>query len=476
MQFSTTIFFYSSYKKQQKTTYSFSEDEPDIVPNNESSNTDVKQSLVDQINNLKNELELERETSKKIRNDFAHYRDRQQDHDGNSSSLLQKYNLLEEELEEEKSRSKTLSNELNESRIRIKVAEEIEKKMDASGNTKDSLYEATKKLVKEGDKNFTLALELQKTREQLSEITKEVHQFRSTLFQGINGGVANVDNYSHVGIGELLRIRIQQSEQQSTQDYTILSSAATRRDTSLSESTENETSSNVGSIQKMEKKLMSVEQRNQNLTKKCSKLEAEIQSSGSGSKRMNDINKKMAQITERSRYERDARMKVENDLSVANKKVDALSDHIEKLMIHLKHEAIAKVRALSEKVRIQREVEMLRHRNMIMAKRNGRKDRAIIEIREGGKILEDQLRLMDEKYMELRMKLDWTRIQSERVIKKKEEEARELRAKFIVFDSLSADAMKKVRLMLCCDVSPGAFDVEKNFFKKDVLTLTLCSQ
>ena len=33
------------------------------------------------------------------------------------------------------------------------------------------------------------------------------------------------------------------------------------------------------------------------------------------------------------------------------------------------------------------------------------KDRYLIELREGSKILEDQLRLMDEKYLELRGKL-----------------------------------------------------------------------
>ena len=32
-----------------------------------------------------------------------------------------------------------------------------------------------------------------------------------------------------------------------------------------------------------------------------------------------------------------------------------------------------------------------------------------MELKEGGKILEDQLKLMDEKYLELRQKLDYMR-------------------------------------------------------------------
>ena len=53
----------------------------------------------------------------------------------------------------------------------------------------------------------------------------------------------------------------------------------------------------------------------------------------------------------------------------------------------------------------------------------------ICELRDSGKLLEDQLRLMDEKYMELRAKLDYTRNQTERVLKQKDVEVRELRMK-----------------------------------------------
>ena len=53
----------------------------------------------------------------------------------------------------------------------------------------------------------------------------------------------------------------------------------------------------------------------------------------------------------------------------------------------------------------------------------------ISELRDSGKLLEDQLRLMDEKYMELRAKLDYTRNQTERVLKQKDVEVRELRMK-----------------------------------------------
>lgn len=56
--------------------------------------------------------------------------------------------------------------------------------------------------------------------------------------------------------------------------------------------------------------------------------------------------------------------------------------------------------------------------------------RVIAELREGTKVLEDQLRLMDEKYLELRSKLDVTRSQFQEIIKRVAKENKELRVKY----------------------------------------------
>lgn len=54
----------------------------------------------------------------------------------------------------------------------------------------------------------------------------------------------------------------------------------------------------------------------------------------------------------------------------------------------------------------------------MLAKKNSSRDRLINELKEGAKILEDQLRLMDEKYIELRNKLDWTRQHSQKEVRR----------------------------------------------------------
>ena len=85
-------------------------------------------------------------------------------------------------------------------------------------------------------------------------------------------------------------------------------------------------------------------------------------------------------------------MKLSKEPTEETKKVEALSEHIEKLMMHLKYEAIAKARSLSDQSRLQRELESTKARIDYLDKKNARKDTVLAEQREAGKLLEDQLR------------------------------------------------------------------------------------
>lgn len=66
----------------------------------------------------------------------------------------------------------------------------------------------------------------------------------------------------------------------------------------------------------------------------------------------------------------------------------------------------------------ERDIKLLKNRNAVLTKKNHARDRLINELKEGAKILEDQLRLMDEKYIELRNKLDWTRQHSQKEVRR----------------------------------------------------------
>ncbi|CAM9725477.1 unnamed protein product, partial [Scytosiphon promiscuus] len=142
---------------------------------------------------------------------------------------------------------------------------------------------------------------------------------------------------------------------------------------------------------------------------------------------------KATQLVERLRQEKAARLKADRKTQRVAGKVQVLSDHIEKLMMFLKHEATQKAKAHEQQRRLQKELELVKAgRSTALLRSNQAKDRVMTELREGSKILEDQLRLMDEKYMELRTKLDWTRTKSEKDVRRARAQASALRTKWAI--------------------------------------------
>ena len=139
---------------------------------------------------------------------------------------------------------------------------------------------------------------------------------------------------------------------------------------------------------------------------------------------------KLMQMVERTRVEKESRLKTEQEVKSANKKVEMLTEHMEKLMIHLKHEATSKTRSVEQLRVTEKETVRLKEKCDLISRKSSAKDRLILELREGSKVLEDQLRLMDEKFLELRTKLDWAREQGNKKIKKAEKTAKELRQKY----------------------------------------------
>lgn len=138
---------------------------------------------------------------------------------------------------------------------------------------------------------------------------------------------------------------------------------------------------------------------------------------------------RMAASQLRSLRQRHKRLK--HDLAGSEDKVDALTEHIEKLMIHLKHEAAAKARAMDAARKAEREAGRLRERGHGLAQSNLERERVILELKEGAKILEDQLRLMDQKYVELRGKLDWTRAHAKKEVARAEKQVDHVRRQWI---------------------------------------------
>lgn len=139
---------------------------------------------------------------------------------------------------------------------------------------------------------------------------------------------------------------------------------------------------------------------------------------------------KAVSLVERIRLEKEERLRCEGEQKHHLKKIEMLSDHVEKLMIHLKHEAAAKIKTVDQLRASEKRNEDTQGKLGLIMRKSAAKDRLIAELREGSKILEDQLRLMDEKYLELRTKLDYAREVASKKVRQAQKTASDLRVKF----------------------------------------------
>eukprot|EP01038_Epipyxis_sp_PR26KG_P005460 gene5460-7558_t len=128
--------------------------------------------------------------------------------------------------------------------------------------------------------------------------------------------------------------------------------------------------------------------------------------------------------------EKSHRIILEDFIKSQNNKISLLVEHIEKLMKALKFESVKTMKILDSNKQLlafqsSATGRMAQQDRLIKAK-----SRLINELQEGSKVLEDQLRLMDEKYLELRTKLDVARNQFSKEIKHVKKECTILRHKY----------------------------------------------
>ena len=167
---------------------------------------------------------------------------------------------------------------------------------------------------------------------------------------------------------------------------------------------------------------------------------------------------KLTQMIERVRIEKEGKCRADAEAAAFRKKTEMLSDHMEKLMAHLRHESATKLRLVKQLNEAEEMNRSLKQNYSVLLKKNATKDRFILEMHEGSKVLEDQLKLMDEKvsscsllccislsvclhpgplnshcclqYLNLRSKLDYAREWGSKKLARSERTASELRSKF----------------------------------------------
>lgn len=314
-------------------------------------------------------------------------------------------------------------------------------------------YDVTRRSVEEGEKSIALAFQLAKYKDEVTMLQAEIQTLRTALIRGINGGLSDSTHYVNVDLVELLRLRIQEVTSSS------LNSNPHPRQTSyspnsISNSTHTTTpyttnESSFGVVLALEQQIYKGTQQKDALHAKYLSVKSELEARANEVDDVENLRQKVSQMGMRLHDERQVKIKAQTDLADEQSKVKILSDQIEKLMVPLKHVATDKARTLAEFSRLKKEIDVSTRSNAALTKKNERKDQAIAELIESTKPIEGQMRVMEEKYVELRSKLEWTRSQTDRALRKKDKELREtdeeltgLRAEVV---RLSLSVMDEVR-------------------------------
>ncbi|GMF31171.1 unnamed protein product [Phytophthora fragariaefolia] len=313
------------------------------------------------------------------------------------------------------------------------------------------VFVKSEQLVQQGEKHLRVAELLDKTKSELAQLREEVGGVRRTLLRGIglDPTIASQDSsvddmlYQHVKLEELVRLRLKGLEH----EWQLAGGPTSSNiDPATEEGQEGVEPSSchlpnvetfsaldvlgLGGVGRLEREMRVLRSRNKRLLERTERLESELDTAQAGLRDLQAMREKVVEMVGRERIEKELRAKSELTNTELGEKVAALSEHVEKLMVHLKHEAAAKTRAVEAQRRVDKELLDTKDKLATATRKQAAQDAKVAELEQGARILEDQLRLMDEKFIDVRNKLDWTRSNARKESKQLSAELRSLRMKW----------------------------------------------
>ena len=278
----------------------------------------------------------------------------------------------------------------------------------------------------EGEKNRLLA-------ETLTKVTAE----RDTQWRTpsrpkvpvgrISRGEKTADAYKNVTTLQLVELRERSMELEGRQSKTIISkrSVASEEPSEAppapSEPTPEGNEAVAAAIKRLEGEIAKLRGKLRHSEDEKTSLRAELRGALAAGDDVRALKHKATELLARGKAEKDQRQKAEAEAKRRARRSRRLSDHVEKLMVHLKHEVGAKAQVTDQLRRAEKDLDTAKLRSRTLARRNNAREKFVLELKEGSKILEDQLKLMDRRYLELRAKLDWTRQHAETQVQRREE-------------------------------------------------------
>ena len=328
----------------------------------------------------------------------------------------------------------------------------------------DEIYDLSSKVVGEGEKNRLLGETLSKVTEARDALIADAEATKKYLVGRVTKGEKTADAYKNVTTLQLVELRERSLKLEGRQ-----AKFASKKSVVAEEPTEEATEATVtpegneavaAAIKNLEGEIAKLRGKLRHSDDEKTSLRAELRGALASQDDVRALKHKATELLARGKAEKDARQRAEGDAKLTGKKVAALSDHVEKLMVHLKHEVGAKAQVTDALRRAEKDLDTNKLRSRTLARRNNAREKFVLELKEGSKILEDQLKLMDRRYLELRAKLDWTRQHAETQVKRAKKAASTLRAKWALATNSSQGLLDEVQLP-----QPGA--MQQSHFAPD---------
>ena len=343
------------------------------------------------------------------------------------AAMREHIDALRSELKEEHNKRKTAEK-------RCKNLEDsqgltsISKQLNAS---EEAAHKSSSDLVAQAEKNLKLHDKLSKVRSKLQSAEESVATVRRALIGEVAGQDAEFELYEHVSFADLARLALQGKRNGVGGGSSEEGKNGEGKDSSNTLTT-TAPGQSLDAIRKAEAEIKSLRSALRQAQSEVN-VQRSLASKGKAAEHsLQQLKEKNMELANRVAREKDRYVNQKDETRRRDDRLQALSDHIEKLMIHLKHEAAAKAKAVDQQRRAGRETDLLKQRNTALTQKNRAREKVIRELKEGCRILEDQLRLMDTKYVELRNKLDWTRTQSSKEVRRIQSEANKLRVKWMM--------------------------------------------
>jgi hypothetical protein len=268
--------------------------------------------------------------------------------------------VLQEQIEE-------LKNDLKDEKTKRKNAEtRIQQLEDQQGLTsmsnqlrasEEAAHKCSLELVAQGEKHLKLSDKYQKVKSELESAQDNVNTARRALIIEIAGEDAEFELYEHVSFTDLARLALQSKrngvgtsskKEEFTRDET--------KGVTMEVLTTTSSGQSLDAIRKAEKDIKAL----RSALRQCQsdlEIQRDFAAKGKATEAtLQQLKDKNMELANRIAREKDRYVHQKDDVRRRDERLQALSDHIEKLMIHLKHEAAAKAKAMEQQKRGSREV------------------------------------------------------------------------------------------------------------------------